>query len=619
MLWETACFQEWRAAPSRVRKTFAINFYIFLLLTFGASSPAADINIGGNALYGVAERIRGFDPVTAGDVASSLAIGRIYEGLLQYSYLARPYQVEPNLCEKMPEISSDGLVYTFSIRKGIYFQDDPCFTKTGGKGRELKADDFVYAIKRVADIKTGATGYWAFNNRIAGLDEFHAASAGEQPVDYDKNIEGLQALDQHTLQIRLKESYPQLLWILTMHYSFAIPREAVEYYGSDFVNHPVGTGPYRLKSWRRNYRLEYTRNQKWDETGRIERYPDNGGKQDFEEGLLADAGKPIPFIDRIVQYAVSDSTTLWFMFLKGQMESSGISRDNWDAVITSAKTLNNELAAMGIQMYSTPVMETFYIGFNMNDPVVGTNKYLRQALSCAFNTEQYVRFYNHRVIRAAGPIPPGIAGFQDQTSPYPFNLELARKLLEQAGYAGGKDRKTGRRLKLNLDIGNANDPEVRASVELFSSFMEKIGVQITPVYNNWPTFLARLERKQAQMFRLGWVADYPDAENFLQLFYGPNSSPGPNHCNYRNKKFDELYERARVMRDSPERTALYRQMAAIVVEDCPWLFEQHPLAYGLHHHWLKNYKPHDFPYGMNKYHKVDYKAREQWKQEHGAE
>jgi len=671
---------------------FTTDFFIRIFLcflffsVFIFPSPAADINSAENpnTLYGVAERIRGFDPVMAGDVASALEISRIYEGLLQYSYLARPYRVEPCLCEKMPDISSDGLVYTFTIRKGIFYQDDPCFTSTGGKGRELTADDFVYSIKRVADMKTGSTGYWAFNERIVGLDEFHAASGGELPTDYTKAVEGLAAIDRYTLRIRLKQPYPQLLWILTMHYAFAVPREAVEYYGRDFVNHPVGTGPYCLKSWTRNYRIEYTRNPKWEQTGRIEHYPADGseaprglprgifaepseaknamppcgkpqsflakeGKEDAEPGLPADPsatlpspqslragvadgcvasradaglprvsrGKPIPFIDRIVQYVVGDSTTLWFMFLKGQMESSGISRDNWDAVVTSEKTLKNELAGMGIKMFSVPVMETYYIGFNMDDALVGNNKLLRRALSCAFNTEQYVRFYNHRIIRAVGPIPPGIAGFENQTAPYPFNLDLAKDLLAKSGYPEGKDPKTGRRLKLNLDIGNPNDPEVRASVELFSSFMEKIGVQIVPIYNNWPNFLSRLERRQAQLFRLGWVADYPDAENFLQLFYGPNCSPGPNHCNYRNKEFDVLYEKARIMPDSPERIALYQQMTAIVTDDCPWIYEQHPLSYGLHHHWLKNYKPHDFPYGMNKYHAVDYEERAQWKKERG--
>lgn len=597
-----------RALLAGHAKRLAGALLLTLVLCFAGESDAAQAALSSEdalTFYGVAERIRGFDPVMAGDVASALAISRIYEGLLQYAYLKRPYEVEPCLAAALPQVSPDALTYTFHVRRGIYFQDDPCFIASNGQGRELTAADFVYAIKRVADLKTGSTGFWAFNDRIVGLDEFRAASASEQPTDYDLPVAGLSAPDRYTFRIQLKRPYPQLIWIMTMHYTFAVPREAVEFYGADFVNHPVGTGPYLLKSWRKNYRLEFVRNPKWLKTQRVERYPAEGAPGDEAQGLLRDARAPIPFIDRVVQYVIGDSSTMWFMFLKGQLEMSGISRDNWQAVVAADKTLKADLAAKGIRMYSAPTMDTYYIGFNMDDPVVGTNKFLRQALTCAFNTETYLQFYHHRVMRALGPIPPGIAGFEDQQAPYPFDLDRAKLLLAQAGYPGGKDPRTGRRLKLSIDLGNANDPEMRAAVELFADFMGKIGVLIVPVYNNWPAFLERIERRQAQLFRLGWVADYPDAENFLQLFYGPNSSPGPNHSNYRNKEFDALYERARVMPDSPERTSLYRKMAALVVEDCPWLFEQHPLAYGLTHAWLGNYKPHDFPYGMGKYYTID--------------
>jgi ABC-type transport system substrate-binding protein len=333
--------------------------------------------------------------------------------------------------------------------------------------------------------------------------------------------------------------------------------------------------------------------------------------------LLADTGRAIPFIDRVVQYVVRDSSTQWLMFIAGQLESSGISRDNWDAVITPDRKLTKDLADRQICLYSTPTMDTFYIGFNMDDPVVGKNRKLRQAMSCAFNSQDWVRFYNYRVVRARGPIPPGVAGYEDKLSPYAFDVEKARRLLTEAGYPEGRDPATGRRLQLALELGSANDPEMRQAVELFAAFMDRIGIVIKPSYNNWPTYLEKLERRQAQMFSLGWVADYPDAENFLQLFYGPNSSPGPNHTNYANPEFDRLYEQIRVMQDGPERSALYRKMADIVIEDCPWLFEHHPLAYGLYHHWLKNYKPHDFPYGMAKYYKIDTTAREQWKREFG--
>lgn len=571
---------------------------------------------GKMVFFGETSKIRGFDPVKAGDVSSALAASKVFEGLLQYSYLDRPYRVEPLLAESLPNVSLDGLAYTFKIREGIYFQDDSCFQATGGKGRELVAEDFVYSMKRIADMKNGSSGYWAFNDRIVGLDAWREETGGEAPSDYSREIKGLRALDRRTLRIQLTRPYPQLLWILTMHYSFAVPREAVDYYGKEFVNHPVGTGPFILKSYRQNYRYEFVRNPKWAETGRMDRYPDRAAPGADPE-LLADAGKEVPFIDRIIQYVIEDSTTEWLMFLTGQLESSGVSRDNWDAVITSEKKLTDDLIQQSIRLLSSPTLDLFYIGFNMDDPVVGGNKKLRQAMTCAFNTAEYIQFYNYRVIRPNGPIPPGVAGYVERPYPFPFDLDRAKKLLAEAGYPDGKDPKTERRLQLTLELGSAENPEFRQAAELFANFMEKIGVVIKLSYNNWPTFLEKMERRQAQLFSLGWVADYPDAENFLQLFYGPNSSPGPNHSNYHNAEFDQLYEKIRELQDSPERTALYRRMADIVVEDCPWILTMNPLSYGLHHVWLKNYMYHDFPYGMIKYYKLDTAARTKWKAEYG--
>ena len=603
-------------APLRAVAEGVLSFLLLFAGACGRHSLEGEGRSGEMVYFGETTKIRGFDPVKAGDVASAIAASKVFEGLLQYSYLDRPYQIEPLLAESMPAVSRDGLTYTFKIRQGVYFQDDPCFTATGGKGRELVAEDFVYSMKRISDLKNGSSGYWAFNERIVGLDAWRESTGGETPSDYGREVEGLRALDRYTLQIKLTRPYPQLLWILTMHYSFAVPREAVEYYGLEFVNHPVGTGPYVLKSYRQNYRYEFVRNPKWVETGRIDRYPIRA-PAGTDPQLLEDAGKPIPFIDRIVQYVIEDSTTEWLMFLTGQLESSGVSRDNWDAVITQDKMLAGELAKRGIRLLSSPTLDLFYIGFNMDDPVVGKNKKLRQAMTCAFNTEEYIQFYNQRIIRPNGPIPSGVSGYSDRPTPFPFNLARARKLMVEAGYPEGNDPRTGRRLQLTLELGSAENPEFRQAAELFANFMEKIGIVVKLSYNNWPTFLEKMERRQAQLFSLGWVADYPDAENFLQLFYTPNSSPGPNHSNYSNATFDKLYEQVREMQDTPERTALYQQMADLVVEDCPWIFTSNPLAYGLQHQWLKNYVYHDFPYGMIKYYKVDLEERAKWKAEYG--
>jgi oligopeptide transport system substrate-binding protein len=575
--------------------------------------------------YSRTDRIRGLDPASAGEVSSSLAIARIYEGLLQYDYLARPYKVVPLLAESMPNVSEDGLTYTFKIRRNIFFQDDPCFPE--GKGRELVAEDFIYSIKRVADVKNISSGFWAFNNRIQGINVFHEASKNPDPTDYDMEVEGLRALDSHTLQIELVAPYPQLLYVLAMHYAFAVPREAVELYGKKFTNHPVGTGPYELVEWRRNSRIEFVRNPKWAETGRVETYPIVGTPEQEASGLLKDAGQPIPFNDRIIQYVVDDTSTSWMMFLSGQLGSSIISPDNWDAVVTPDKSLNKTMAKRGIELISSPYTAVYYMGFNWEDPVVGAssdpeqdlrNRKLRQALSCAYDFDQMNQFMNNRLYPIYGPIPSPLAGCLEKPSPYRYNLDKARVLLAEAGYPEGIDSKTGRRLELSIELGSA-DTNTRQSMELMADMFQKIGVVMKTNYNTWPAFIERLNRRQGQMFRLAWVADYPDAENFLQLFYSKNDSPGPNHSNYRNAEIDRFYEQIRTMQDSPERTAIYEKMANIIVEDSPWVFMYQPMSFAVKHSWVENFVPHDYPYGMDKYRRTNSEVRRKWIESYGEE
>jgi oligopeptide transport system substrate-binding protein len=553
--------------------------------------------------YGETGRIRGFDPARVMDVPSVLAISKVYEGLLQYAYLERPYRVEPLLAEAMPTVSSNALEYTFRIRQGIRFQDDPCFTKTAGQGRELCAADFIYSLKRIADLKVGSSGYWTFRGYIAGLDEFRAASA-EKPADYAGAVAGLTALDTHTLRITLTRPFPALPWMLAMNYAYAVPREAVEYYGDDFVNHPVGTGPYVLKEWVQDHKLEFVRNPSWHTSGRNDRYPVTGEVADEGAGRLLSAGQPVPFIDRIVQYVVGDPTTQWLMFLGGRLDMSSISRDNWDAVVTADRGLMGDLSRRGIAMDSAPALDVSYIGINSQDPVLGTNRCLRQAMQSAFDRQQWVRFQNGRVVPAEGPVPPAIRAAEAGANPFPFDLARARELMILAGYPGGRDPRTGRRLELTLELGSGTS-DTRETADVLAAFMERIGIVIRPSMNNWPTLLKKIEQKRAQMFLLSWLADYPDPENFLQLFYGPNETPGANRTNYRNARFDEIYEKAARLPDGPGRRALYASMERIVMEDCPWLFLHHSMQFSLRQPWVRNYKPHDFPYGMMKYYSID--------------
>lgn len=573
------------------------------------SSTAPGGKPGEMVYYAEGGDIKGFDPVRASDVDSALAIYKIFEGLVEYDYLYRPYRVVPVLTESLPEISADGLTYTFKLKKGVRFQDDPCFP--GGKGREVTAEDFVYSFKRVMDAKLLSTGSWVFAGHVVGVDEWTKASEDRnKPTDYSRPIAGFEAPDRYTLRIRLVEPYPQLLWVLTMQYTFVTAREAVEFYKDNLLNHPVGTGPYRLKRWQRNYRMEFERNPTFH--GQL--YPSEGAPGDREKGLLEDAGKPLPFIDRIILYNVREYYTWWQMFLAGQIFSVGISKDYFNKVVNTDMELTPDIAKRGIILRKEPQMDVFYLGFNWEDPVVGGGKTpdeavrhckLRQAITCSFNQGQISDLYHGRMIPAAGPLTPGTTGY-DPNKPYSwkFNLPLARKLLAEAGYPDGKDARTGKRLRLALDMGGAGDAETRQLGEMYVNFARAIGVEMTINFSLQPEHWRKLERKETQIFSAGWVMDYPDAQNVLQLWYGPNESPGVNHCNYKNPEFDKLYRQILTMQDSPERTAIYKQMAHMIVDDCPAAFMFHRLTYALLRDWVVNFKPHDFPYPNVKFYKI---------------
>ncbi|MBR6021654.1 MAG: hypothetical protein IK066_04465, partial [Kiritimatiellae bacterium] len=361
----------------------------------------------------------------------------------------------------------------------------------------------------------------------------------------------------------------------------------------------VGTGPYVLAEMRQNHRYEYRANPAWTD-------PDSPRTDSVPaDAPTPDAGRRLPLAPRIVESVVGDASTAWLLFLSHALDKSGIGNDQWDSVIASTPdgpALRPEIAARGIRLESSPTLATSYYSFNFDDPVVGPNRALRQALAHAFDYAEWARFQNGRLLPANSVLPPGVAGYDPSDPlPYPFDLDRARALLAEAGYPGGRDPATGRRLELTLEIGNAESPEVRQAAELFASFLDKIGVRLVPSYNNWPTFLKKIELRQAQMFGLIWLGDYPDAQNFLQLFYSPNVSPGPNRCNYVNPAFDALYDRLVALPESPERAALCREAARMVMADCPWIVTGYPLAFNLQQPRLRNSVRTDFPFGTEKY------------------
>ncbi len=535
------------------------------------------------------DRVASMDPAESASIYAARAVRMVYETLVEYDYAARPYRLIPGLAESLPLVQSNGLVYVFRIHPEARFQPDPCFgTAADGspRGRAVTAEDVIFSLKRLADRKVASPGAWLVEDAVAGMRAFADRSAGSAPTDYAAAVAGLTAPDARTVRIALTRPTHVFPYYLTIAYSSIVPPEAVRLYGADFGSRAVGTGPYRLARWRRNHQMDYVRDPSW---------------RGWREGPAAfAAGGGAPF-DRVTYRLIDDVSTQWLCFLSGELDFLGeVTRDNWDVVIEPSGGLSEGLRAKGVTLHSIPTLEVAYIGINMDDPVLGPNRALRQALNGAFDGAAWERFYNGRVIRCDGPVPPGTAGRLDEPFPYAFDLDRARRLLREAGYPEGVDPKTGRRLELTLDLGRTSQ-DMRETTELIVSFWARVGIVLKPQFHNWPTFLKRVSSRQSQLFRMGWTGDYPDAENFLKIFASANASPGPNRANYANPAFDRAYEAACAATDEAERNRLWAEAQALVREDCPWVFLHFQKAYSLCNARVLNYRPSDFPYGSEKY------------------
>lgn len=544
------------------------------------------------------ERIRGLDPAFADDATTAQEVGRAYEGLFQYHYLKRPYELIPALAVSMPEVSADGTLLTIRLRKGVLFQDDPCFQVTGGKGRELTADDAVYSFKRLADPAIGASGSWIFDGRIKGYRAWReavaaAAAANGSKTDYALPIEGLKAVDRYTLEIRLERPIRTFAHLLAMPFAAIVAREAVEYHGDGFRARAVGTGPFRLAQFSVGGRLTWERNP----TFRGELYPSEGAPGDREAGLLEDAGKRLPLVDRLVVEMHSEARSQWQAFLGGRLALAAIPPESFAQTVTPAKELGPELKAKGISLVKAPEPHVTHETFNLTDPVVGKSVHLRQALSLVVNPDPWIQlFHSGQAMPAQGPIPPGIEGNDPKfENPYRrYNLSRAKDLLARAGYPGGAGLAPLRYL-------TADDGASLQMADYLKKAFELIGVKLDVQALPRAEFMRAFKARQGQLWSGAWKADYPDAENFFQLFYGKNADGGPNDSGYRNEEFDRLFEKAAGLADSKERMDAYRAMTARVAEDCPWIFGAHRVAYTVLQSGLKNYKHHDFDFGRAKY------------------
>ncbi len=394
---------------------------------------------------------------------------------------------------------------------------------------------------------------------------------------------------------------------MAMHFTTPIPREGVEKYGKEFARRPIGCGPYVLAEYVRRQRIVLKANPNRPELT----YPVDGDPGDRELGLLEDAGKPIPLSDEIHFVTVREAPPAWNLFTQGYQDVYTLQQENFAKAISRAGGLSPEMEAKGMKLFTATGVDFYYYGFNMRDPVVGgyspEKRKLRQAISLAVDSQQFIDLFSQgHGKQAQFVIPPGIVGYDPEyKNPYRTgDLALAKKLLAEAGYPNGIDPKTGDRLNVNYE-NPATSAAERQMIQLIIKQVARIGVNIVSRSFRDVVWQDKLDKGEYQFTAYGWVADYPDPENFLFLLYGPNRRPGPNATAYDNPEYNRLFEQMRAMDDGPERLALIKRMRDLAVEDCPLIFREHSEDLFLTQPWIRNVKPHGMANDSMKYRGVD--------------
>ncbi|NOQ16712.1 MAG: peptide ABC transporter substrate-binding protein, partial [Methyloprofundus sp.] len=515
------------------------------------------------------------------------------------------------------------------------------FNQTGT--RELTAADYVHQIKRLVHPAISSPIAELMKQYIVGLGGY-AKGIKDIPRTQlkDYQISGVQILDKYRYKIRINGKYPQFVFWLAMPFFAPMPWEADAFYSQQGLQdknitldwQPLGTGPYMLAENNPNLRMVMLKNPNFHQ----EFYPSEGEAGDAQQGLLQDAGKPLPFIDKAIYRLEKETIPYWNKFLQGYYDASGIASDSFDQAIQFAGgdlTLTASMQAKEIQLQTAVASSIYYMGFNMMDTVVGgtseSARHLRQAIAIAMDYEEYISiFMNGRGVAAQGAIPPGIFGYQageQGINPYIYDwkngraqrksISVAKRLMQEAGYANGIDPQTGEALILYFDTA-ASGPDDRARLNWYRKQFSKLGIQLVIRATDYNRFQQKMRNGNAQVFIWGWNADYPDPENFFFLLYGPNAKAvhgGENAGNYQNPKFDRLFEQMNYMQNGPERLLLIEEMQEILRKDGPWLFGLHPKNFSLYHSWYRNLKPNLMANNKLKYMRIDGQKRDQLRQQ----
>jgi ABC-type transport system substrate-binding protein len=577
-----------------------IAFVVAMVAAIGFAlnrSPARDPQTYYAAYSGA---IKSLDPAEMEDELSGGILSYVFEALYNYKYKVLPYELYPELASAMPTVSPDGCTMTIPIRHGIHYYDPEKTLWPDGQGPEITAQDFVYSFKRVCDFHTQGSNYsFCFQDRVVGVNDFYAYTQTVAPdkVDYDRPIEGIKVdpQDKYTLILKFPTPYPQMIYNLVNAQCSPVSRQLVKYWKEEFRKHPVGTGPYALTEHLREQRITFAAN------------PFYRGRSDIDGYTKVSDADRLPKIKRVQLDYFQEDLPVWLLFNEGLFDVNGIPKDAFKDAIGDNGGLTPEMIKNGVilQKHTDPTTE--YIGFNMADPVVGKNKPLRQAMSLAFDRKTFIdKFSNGRGMPAIGIIPPGFPTFDEhRINPYTqFDLQAARKLMLEAVQVNGGPIPT---LKILFSDPNTLNRQMAA---FYVDAMAQIGVTLEPEYRDFARYLQMIDGRQFQIFNGGWQADYPDEQDFLQLFYGPSAAQGGlNTIAYRNPEFDKLYEKSITMQDTPQRRALYMQMQKILEDDCPWLLTDYPIDFTLLYNWIGNRFTMDYGHGFMEYETLDSSER----------
>ncbi len=538
---------------------------------FASSAQSADM---GKTLHvQIKKSETGIDPATASDFNTLSIIENVFDPLLRYDYLARPVRLLPNTLAAMPEVDPTKTLYTFHIKPGIHFTADPAF---GGKPRELTAADYMYSFKRLLD--PAVKSPWRFI--------------------FDGKLMELKATERYTLQIRLKQPDANFLFELAMPATSAVAQEAIEAHPHDAGQHPVGTGPYLLKTWLHGEKIVLDANPDYRATVFDGTPGDDADGQAIAQHL---AGKRVPLIGHIEIKVVEEQQAQMLSFLSGQFDYlEQIPPPLANMVLEQNNALRPELAKKGVQLSLFTPLHTYYTWMNMEDPVLGgmqpSRIALRRAIAMAYNREEDIRVLEHGLaLPAQSPIPPDARGHDPAyRSATAYDPALARALLERFGYRvrpGGTFRSQPDGKPLLLTMHTQASTTGRLRDEFWQRSLNAIGIRVAFKADTYTEIIKASRLGQVQMFETDWLGDIPDAENFLQLLYGPNRD-GVNYARFGLPQYDELFERSRKLEDGPERNLLYDRMARLIDVYAPWVVRVHPLSADLRQPWLANYRRH---------------------------